>query len=66
MTLLQLNSRDTSFSEPSGQNTITDVGTNKFIKRYCLTASEKHEARLSIKLSQMRRSQAKTLRITKV
>lgn len=49
MTLLELNSRDTSFTEPSGQDTITNVGTNKFIKRYCLTASEKHEARLSMK-----------------
>ena len=43
---LESNTRDSSFSEPSGKNIRMHMGASKFTERSCLTASEKHEARV--------------------
>ena len=36
---LESNTRDSSFSEPSGKNIRMNVGASKFTERSCLTAS---------------------------
>ena len=46
---LESNTRDSSFSEPAGKNIRMCVGARKFTEPSCLTASEKHESRLSAK-----------------